>query len=176
MTIVVRKLSEVSSTQIEQLADVLIDCVDGGASVSFMSPLARNTAVQFWQRVASDAASGARVLLVAVDPEAGIVGTVHLVTDLPPNQPHRADVSKLLVHRKARRQGVALQLMQSLEQAALEVGRHVLVLDTVTGGPAARLYESLGFVRVGDIPDFALWPQGGYCSTTYFYKHLKRTD
>jgi len=167
----VRRLQTVSAQHIDQLASVLIDCVEGGASVSFMHPLTRADAAAFWASVASDVGRGARALLVAED-ELGICGTAQLVLALPPNQPHRADVSKVLVHRRARRQGVGAALLQAAEAAAREHGRDLLVLDTVTGGDAQRLYERLGWVRVGDIPRYALLPAGGFCSTTYYYRDL----
>ena len=156
---------------IDALADVLIDCVEGGASVSFMLPLARDRAVGFWRRVAQDVARGGRAVMVAEDAH-GVCGTVQLLLDLPENQPHRADLAKMLVHRRARRQGLGAALMQAAEATALECGRTLLVLDAVTDGDAARLYARLGWVRVGDIPEYALMPQGGFCSTTVFYRRL----
>jgi GNAT superfamily N-acetyltransferase len=167
----IRRLHSVSPAQVQQLAQVLVDCVEGGASVSFMLPLPLGKAQAFWQRVADEVAQGRRALLVAEDAQ-GIVGTVQLVLDQPENQPHRADVSKMLVHRRARRQGVAAALMQALEGVARDCGRTVLVLDTVTGGDAERLYARLGWQRVGEVPDFALWPQGGLCGTTFFHRQL----
>ena len=156
---------------IDQLAAVLIDCVDGGASVSFMHPLTRDRAVAFWRRVAQGVAAGERALLVAEDAK-GVCGTVQLSFDLPENQPHRADVSKMLVHRRVRRQGLGAALMRAAEDTARDCGKTLLVLDAVTGGDAARLYERLGWTRVGDIPDYALFPQGGFCSTTVYYRNL----
>lgn len=166
-----RRLPEVSDAQIHALADVLTDCVEGGASVSFMLPLTRERAVDFWRKVAQGVADGERALLVAEDAH-GICGTVQLILNLPENQPHRADVVKMLVHRRARRQGLGAALMRAAEAAARECGRTLLVLDTVTGGDAERLYARLGWIRVGDIPDYALFPQGGFCSTTLFYRKL----
>jgi len=160
-----------TDAQIDGLAGVLIDCVDGGASVSFMHPLTSDRAVTFWRRVAQGVATGERALLIAEDAH-GVCGTVQLVLDLPENQPHRADLSKMLVHRRARRQGLGAALMGAAEATARECGRTLLVLDAVTGGDAARLYERLGWQRVGDIPGYALFPQGGLCSTTVFYRHL----
>jgi GNAT superfamily N-acetyltransferase len=154
------------------LTDVLIDCVEGGASVSFMAPLAREKAVAFWQGVADGVAHGERILLVAEDDALGIVGTVQLVVALPDNQPHRADVAKLLVHRSARRRGIAQGLLSALDDAARDAGKSVLVLDTVTGGDAERVYERAGWQRVGSVPKYALMPTGEYCGTTFFYKHL----
>ncbi|GAA6120964.1 GNAT family N-acetyltransferase [Acidovorax sp. FG27] len=156
----------------EALADVLVDCVDGGASVSFMAPLPRDKALQFWQGVAESVARDDRILLVAESPRGDILGTVQLITAMPDNQPHRAEVAKLLVHRKARRQGLARQLMQAIDDAARAAGKSVLVLDTATGGDAERLYETAGWSRVGVVPDYALMPDGAPCGTTFFYKRL----
>lgn len=156
----------------EALADVLIDCVEGGASVSFMWPLPREKAVGFWRKVADGVADGERVLLVAEDREGQIVGTVQLLMNLPDNQPHRGDIAKMLVHRKARRRGIAQKLMVAIDDAARDEGRTVLVLDTVTGGDAERLYERAGWQRVGVVPKYALMPDGEFCGTTFFYKHL----
>jgi GNAT superfamily N-acetyltransferase len=169
----IRRLHEVSDAQMEALAGILIDCVEGGASVGFMLPLSRERALAFWRRVAQDVASGARALLIAEDAQ-GIVGTVQLILDLPDNQPHRADLAKMQVHRRARRQGLAEALMRAAEAMARECGRTLLVLDAVTGGDAERLYARLGWQRVGSIPKYALMPGGGYCATTYFYRDLER--
>ena len=166
-----RRLDTLDDAQIDDLADVLIDCVEGGASVSFMHPLSRERATAFWQGVAHGVATGERALLVAEDGQ-GLCGTVQLVLAQPENQPHRADLSKMLVHRRARRQGLGAALMQTAEATARACGKTLLVLDTVTGGDGERLYERLGWVRVGEIPDYALWPQGGLCSTTVYYRRL----
>jgi GNAT superfamily N-acetyltransferase len=157
---------------VEALADVLLDCVEGGASVSFMQPLAREKATAFWRGVADSVARGERVLLVAEDPQGGVVGTVQMIVSQPDNQPHRADIAKMLVHRKARRRGIAQQLMAAVETAARAEGKTVLVLDTATGGDAERLYERAGWQRVGVVPAYALMPDGAPCATTFFYKHL----
>jgi GNAT superfamily N-acetyltransferase len=167
----VRRLHTVDDVQINGLADVLIDCVEAGASVSFMHPLTRDRAVAFWRRVAQGVAAGERALLVAEDGQ-GLCGTVQLVLDLPENQPHRADLAKMLVHHRARRQGVGAALLRAAEATARECGKTLLVLDAVTGGDAARLYERLGWVRVGEIPGYALFPRGGLCGTTYYYRNL----
>lgn len=167
----VRRVARAEGREIDQLADILVDCVDGGASVSFMRPLTRERAAGFWRRVAEDAAAGKRVLLVAEDAR-GICGTVQLLLDLPENQPHRADVAKMLVHRRARRRGIGAALMRAAEQAARDCGKTLLVLDTVTGGDAERLYARLGWQRVGVIPGYALFPAGGACDTTVFYRTL----
>ncbi len=166
-----RRLHALDEEQIEGLADVLIDCVEGGASVSFMHPLTRDRAVAFWRWVAQDVAAGERAVLVAEDAQ-GLCGTVQLVLSQPENQPHRADLAKMLVHRRARRRGLGEALMRAAEATARECGKTLLVLDAVTGGDAARLYERLGWVRVGDIPGYALYPQGGLCGTTYYYRNL----
>jgi GNAT superfamily N-acetyltransferase len=152
------------------LADVLVDCVEGGASVSFMAPLTRERARVFWDGVIDSARRGDRLLLVAED-DAGVVGTVQVVLDLPENQPHRGDIAKLLVHRRARGRGLGLALMRAAEDAARAAGRTLLVLDTASA-EAERIYTRLGWERLGVIPDFALLPGGGYCATTFFYKAL----
>jgi len=157
---------------VEALADVLLDCVEGGASVSFMWPLPRERALQFWRGVAEGVARGERVLIVAEDADGRLIGTAQLVLAQPDNQPHRADVAKMLVHRRARRRGLAQRLLAALEQQALDEGKTVLVLDTVTGGDAERLYERSGWQRVGVIPNYALMPDGRPCATTYFHKQL----
>lgn len=157
---------------VEGLADLLIDCVEGGASVSFMGPLPRAKAIAFWQGVADGVARGERVLLVAEDADRTIVGTVQLVLAMPDNQPHRADVAKMLVLRQARRQGIAAALMTAIDGEARCAGRTVLVLDTLTGGDAERLYARAGWQRVGSVPDYALMPDGAFCATTFFHKQL----
>lgn len=157
----------------EALAEVLIDCVEGGASIGFMLPLPRAKAAAFWEGVLAGVARGERILLVAE--EAGtnaLLGTVQLALSMPDNQPHRADVAKMQVRRAARRRGVGEALLRAAERAALAAGRTLLVLDTVTGSDAERLYTRLGWRRCGEIPGYALWPQGGLCSTTYFYREL----
>jgi GNAT superfamily N-acetyltransferase len=152
-----------------------MDCVEGGASVSFMAPLTHERADTFWRGVADSVASGDRLLLVAEDRATRqIVGTVQVVFADPENQPHRGDVAKMLVHRSARRRGLGALLMGAAEEAALAAGRTLLVLDTVTGGEAERLYARLGWTRVGVVPDYALWPDGRLCDTTFFYKRLSR--
>jgi len=155
----------------EQLADVLIDCVEGGASVSFMLPLARTTALQFWHDVAAGVGRAERTLIVAED-STGILGTVQLITAMPDNQQHRADVAKLLVRRRARGAGVGRRLMEAVEGAARTQGRSVLVLDTADA-VAERLYERSGWQRAGVIPDFARLPDGPLCATTFFYKRCQ---
>lgn len=155
------------------LAEVLMDCVEGGASVSFMWPLAVADALAFWQGAMESAARGERILLIAQDQAGKLHGTVQVLLNLPENQPHRGDLAKMLVHRRARRCGVGAALVQAAEQAARTAGRSLLVLDTVTGGDAERLYQRLQWRRVGEIPGYALWPRGGLCSTTYFYKTLR---
>ena len=161
-----------TTAYIEALADVLIDCVEGGASVSFMLPLSREKAVAFWRGVADAVARHERVLLVAEDGEGQIVGTVQMIVSQPDNQPHRGDIAKMLVHRKARRRGIAQRLIAAIDDVAREEGKSVLVLDTVTGGDAERLYERAGWQRVGNVPKYALMPNGEFCGTTFFYKHI----
>lgn len=164
-----------AAAAVPALAEVLIDCVHGGASVSFMAPLPADKAQAFWRGVADGVARGERLLLVADGPDGPggrIDGTVQVVLAQPDNQPHRADIAKMLVHRRARRQGLAARLLAAAEDAARTAGKTVLVLDTVTGGDAERLYARAGWQRVGEIPNYALMPDGALCSTTYFHKPL----
>jgi GNAT superfamily N-acetyltransferase len=154
------------------LADVLIDCVEGGASVSFMLPLTSEKALGFWRIVIEGVRRGERILVVAEDSTGQVHGTVQVVLAMPDNQPHRGDVCKMLVHRRARRCGLGAALLVAAENAAREAGRTLLVLDAVTGGDAERLYARSGWQRVGVIPGYALFPNGGLCDTTYFYKSL----
>jgi ribosomal protein S18 acetylase RimI-like enzyme len=161
----------VTAAHCNDLTDVLLDCVQGGASVSFLWPLPRERAAAFWERAADETGARRRILLLAHDAQ-GVCGTVQLILDLPDNQPHRADLAKMLVHRRARHQGVGTALLRAAEAAALRQRRTLLVLDTVTDSPAYRLYERLGWQRVGEIPGYALWPDGRPCPTTYFYRQL----
>jgi GNAT superfamily N-acetyltransferase len=170
LSFAVRRLTAVSDVQIRALADLLVDCVEGGASVSFMSPLSLDKASAFWYRAAVATARGESALLVAE--EAGsIIGTAQLILNLPENQPHRAELSKMLVHRRARRRGVGAAILRAAEQLARELGKSLLVLDTASAD-AERLYVRLGWVRVGVVPDYALLPQGGLCATTFFYRRI----
>ena len=168
----IRRLHELDDAQIEGLADILIDIVEGGASVGFMLPLTRERAAAFWRRVANGVAGGKRALLVAEDAQ-GICGTVQLIFAEPENQPHRADISKMIVHRRARRQGIAAALMREAEQIARESGKTLLVLDTADA-TAERVYERTGWVRVGTIPNYALMPDGAPCDTVFFYRDLSK--
>ena len=167
----IRRIHSLDEAEVGALADVLVDCIDGDAGVSFLHPLAPDRARGFWRGVAADVAEGARALLVAED-DTGIVGTVQLVLRQPENQPHRADLSKMLVHRRARRRGLGAALLEAAEQAARESGKTLLVLDTNTGSDAERLYARMGWVRVGAIPGYSVQPRGGLRSTTLFYKTL----
>lgn len=164
--------AEEARTRLPALADVLIDCIDGGASVSFMAGFSRPEAGTFWTKVADGVARGERVLLLAEDGDGRALGTVQLVLDHPPNQPHRADVSKLLVHRSARRRGVAEALMRRVESEAAARGKTLLVLDTTHGRDAERLYDRLGWTRLGTMPNHAMMPDGAWSDTTFFYRHL----
>jgi ribosomal protein S18 acetylase RimI-like enzyme len=153
------------------LAEVLHDCVANGASVGFMPPFTREDAVAFYAGVLPEIEAGTRVLLAAYDGDT-LVGSVQVVHAWQPNQPHRGDITKLLVHGKARGQGVGRELMEAAERAAADDGKTLLVLDTVTASPAYRLYKRQGWVEVGEIPDFALYPDGSPCATTVFYKRV----
>ena len=155
---------------IGELAEVLADCVEGGASVSFMSPYSRADAAKFFEKIAAQVARDETVLVVA-KLDGRIVGTVQVGIDMPPNQPHRGDIRKLLVHRAARRHGLGGKLMERAEGEAKARGRWLLVLDTA-GDEAERIYLRSGWQRVGAIPDYAMWPQGGFCETTFFWKRI----
>jgi GNAT superfamily N-acetyltransferase len=170
MSFVVRRLANVTDGELGVLARLLMDCVEGGASVSFMSPLSFDKASAFWHRVAEATARDERAVLVAED-SGDIVGTVQLILALPENQQHRADLSKMLVHRRARRRGVAAAMVRAAEELARELGKSLLVLDTASAD-AERLYTRLGWVRVGVVPDYALLPDGRFCDTTFFYRRL----
>jgi GNAT superfamily N-acetyltransferase len=153
------------------LADILLDCVAGGASVSFMADMTRAEAEAFFRGCAEAVARGERRLIVAED-EAGLAGTVQLITAMPPNQPHRGEIAKMLVHRRARGRGIGAALMRAAEAEARAAGKTVLTLDTVTDSDGFRLYRRLGWTIAGEIPDFALWPDGRLCPTTYMWKRV----
>ncbi|HSC90309.1 MAG TPA: GNAT family N-acetyltransferase [Gaiellaceae bacterium] len=157
--------------QLDGLARVLADCVAGGASVSYMEPFSHEDARRAFEGFAAEAEQGRRLILAAFD-DGDLVGTVQVILALPPNQPHRGEIAKLLVHREARRRGIARLLMDAAEAEARAEGKTLLVLDAVTGGDAARLYDRLGWTTVGVIPNFALYPDGRPCDTTYFWKAL----
>jgi len=155
--------------ELDGLAEVLQDCVAGGASVSYMAPFSHDDARAVFEAWAAEIEQGRRLLVAAFD--AGrLVGTVQVVLSTPPNQPHRGEIAKLLVHRAARGRGIAQLLMDRAEAEARAEGRSLLVLDTVTGDAAERLYERLGWTRVGVIPNYALYPDGRPCDTTVFWK------
>ncbi|AHF74677.1 GCN5-related N-acetyltransferase [Candidatus Sodalis pierantonius str. SOPE] len=160
--------ADINQADLADLIALLIDCVEGGASVGFMLPLPEARTEAFWRRKTALAASGDHGLLVARDAGGKIIGTVQVVLAQPENQPHRGDIIKLLVHRGARRLGVGEALMR-----AAQVGKTLLVLDTATGSAAERLYTRLGWRRVGVIPDYALYPDGRLTATTVYYLQLK---
>jgi GNAT superfamily N-acetyltransferase len=157
--------------RVDDLAAVLADCVEGGASVSYMAPFSHEDGVAAFEAFAADAEAGRRLILAAFD-GGELVGTVQVILALPPNQPHRAEIAKVLVHRSARKRGIGRLLMERAEAEAKAAGKSLLVLDTVTGGDAERLYERLGWTRVGVIPGYALFPDGRPCDTTVFWKAL----
>ena len=166
----VRRLMTMSDADISGLADVLLDVVEGGASVSFMHPFTRDKALAFWRGVAKGVAAGERAIVVAEDDQ-GICGTAQLILALPENQPHRADLAKMLVPRRARRRGIGAAVLQGAADVARELGKTLLVLDTASQA-AERLYERAGWVKVGVIPDYALLPEGGFCDTIVYYRRL----
>ena len=157
--------------EIRGLSDVLIDCVEGGASVSFMLPITRAKAEAYWRSLSPSVERGERLILAAEDSDGTIVGTVQVILQQPENQPHRGDVAKMLVHRAARRHGVGAALLIAAERSALDAGKTLLVLDTASGD-AERLYARQGWQRCGQIPDYALMPDGTPCATTIFFKAL----
>ena len=157
--------------EIQGLSDVLIDCVEDGASVSFMLPISRAKAEAYWRGICASVARGERVVLVAEDAAGVIIGTVQVVLDQPENQPHRGDLEKMLVHRRLRRRGVGAALLAAAERRALGAGKTLLVLDTANAD-AERLYARHGWQRCGQIPDYALLPNGMPCATTIFFKPL----
>jgi GNAT superfamily N-acetyltransferase len=169
--LVVEALDAAAAASAERrLAEILMACVHAGASVSFLPPLAPEVARGFWRKVAADVATGKRLLLAAWQ-DGVLVGTVQLMLDMPQNQPHRAEVAKLLVEPAARRAGIGRALMQRAEQAAQRLGRRLLVLDTA-GEAGARLYRSMGWQEVGAIPGFALDGHGAEHATIIFWKRI----
>ncbi|NUR76277.1 MAG: GNAT family N-acetyltransferase [Thermoleophilia bacterium] len=162
-------------TQLDALADVLADCVAGGASVSFMAPFSHEQARAFFDAMAAEVEQGRRLVLGAFD-DGRLVGTVQVILAVPPNQPHRGEIAKLLVHRSARKRGIAQLLMEHAESEAKAHGKTLLVLDTVTGDDSERLYARLGWTRVGVIPRYALYPDGRPCDTTVFWKALSEPE
>jgi GNAT superfamily N-acetyltransferase len=171
MALSIRCIAEPDERELQGLCDVLSDCVAGGASVSFMLPLSPARIAEFWRTSCASAQRGERVVLAAEDDALGIVGTVQILFAQPENQPHRADLAKMLVHRRARRRGVGAALLVAAEQTALTCGRTLLVLDTASA-EAARLYARHGWQLCGEIPGYALWPDGGLCATRIFFKSL----
>jgi len=168
----IRRLEIIGDREIQGLSDVLIDCVEGGASVSFMLPMSRAKAETFWRGAAAGVARGERVVISAEDETGSIVGTVQVILAQPENQPHRGDLAKMLVHRRARRRGVGVALLVAAERSALDAGKTLLVLDTASDD-AERLYARQGWQRCGQIPNYALLPDGTPCATTYFFKSLR---
>jgi len=167
----VRKLGALGPGEIRELGDVLIDCVEGGASVSFMAPMTREKADAFWRGVAEGVARGERIVVAARDDDGTLLGTAQVIVAQPENQPHRADVAKMLVRRSARRRGVGGALLAAAEAEAARAGKTLLVLDTASPD-AERLYAANGWERCGVIPDYALLPSGEPCATIVFFKRL----
>jgi GNAT superfamily N-acetyltransferase len=168
----IRRLETIGDREIQGLSDVLIDCVEGGASVGFMLPMSRAKAETFWHNTAASVTRGERVVLAAEDAVGKIAGTVQVILKQPENQPHRGEIAKMLVHRRVRRRGLGAALLAAAERSALNAGKTLLVLDTVTGSDAERLYAQHDWQRCGEIPNYALWPNGMPCATTIFFKLL----
>lgn len=168
----IRRVEGSDGDVVAGLTEVLVDSVAGGASIGFMHPFGPDRAAAFWETVLAGTTRGERILLVAEDDTTGtVVGTVQVVLAAPENQPHRGEITKMLVHRDARRRGLGAALMEAAEAAAKEAGKTLLVLDTASPD-AERLYDRLGWHRVGTIPDYALWPDGRPVDTLVFYKPL----
>jgi GNAT superfamily N-acetyltransferase len=170
--LVVEALDAAAAVSVERrLARLLVDCVADGASLTFRAPLALAAAEAHWKRVSSDVALGKAVLLVAWQ-DGALAGAVMLLLDTPENQPHRADVAKLMVDPAARRHGVGRALMQRAEQAARGIGRRLLLLDTRRGTPAEALYRALGWRELGTIPALEIGPDGAAADVVFFWKAL----
>ena len=163
--------AQAARAAIPDLCEILSDCINGGASLGFMLPFEPKDAAGYWQDIAVQVAAGGIILCLA-EREGKVVGTVQVGLASKPNQPHRGDLMKLLVHRSARGLGLSRRLMEEVEAEAVRRGRSLLVLDTATGSEAEAIYPRFGWERVGGIPDYALWPQGGFCATTLFYKRI----
>jgi GNAT superfamily N-acetyltransferase len=170
-TIQIRCLQSIGDREIQGLCDVLIDCVEGGAGVGFMLPMSRAKAEAYWHGVSASASRGERLVLSAEDAAGSILGTIQVILNQPENQPHRGDIAKMLVSRRARRRGVGAALLAAAERAAQSAGKTLLVLDTASGD-ADRLYRRQGWQPCGQIPNYALWPDGTPCATTIFFKSL----
>lgn len=168
--ITIERVTAASDAVVEGLAVLLLDAVEDNAGISFMAGLQVDAAAEWWRKTLSSASP--RAVFLAARDDQGMVGTVQLQPAWPPNQPHRADVAKLIVHRRARGRGIARQLMRELERHAREQRFTLLLLDTCKGGAAEQLYSSLGWIRVGEVPNFALNPDGSSCDTVFFYKQL----
>ena len=156
---------------VSSLSEILVEVVAHGGSVSFMHPLAPDAARAFWDGALAAAARGERIVLGAWDGEI-LAGTVTLLLDCPPNQPHRAEIAKLMTRVNHRGRGAAAALMRAAEVLAIERGRTLLVLDTASEGGASGLYEGLGYVLAGTIPDYALKPHGGLTGTMIYWKKV----
>ena len=167
----VRRLDAIDTREFEGLCALLIDCVAGGASVNFMWPMTRDKAEKFWNGVAEGLGRADRALIIAQDAGGEILGCAQAIWATPENQPHRADIAKMLVRPSARRRGVGARVLAAAERAAFDAGKTLLVLDTASA-EAERLYERAGWQRVGTVPKYALLPDGPLCSTVFYYKDL----
>ncbi|WP_320195931.1 N-acetyltransferase family protein [Agrobacterium rosae] len=171
MTVIRMLNGEETLAALPDLCEILSDCVNGGASVGFMLPFTPADATDFWQEAAKNVDKGNTIHVVA-EVDGKVVGTVQVGLSSKPNQPHRGDLMKLLVHRSARGLGLSRKLMDRVEAEAARLGRTLLVLDTATGSEAEAIYPRFGWERVGVIPDYAMHPDGRYCNTTWFYKRI----
>ncbi len=175
MTMVRTIGAEEAKARIAEFVEVIVDCVVGGGSISFMNTITPDEARAFWTGVFADVAAGGRILIVAEN-SGRIDGTVQTVFADKPNQPHRGDIAKMMVHRRARGAGLGAKLLAAAEEAGRSHGRWLLVLDTETGKEGERLYARGGWTPVGVIPNYALTPDGALCGTTVFYKDLRGAE
>jgi ribosomal protein S18 acetylase RimI-like enzyme len=171
MSVTIRILDAAAArAALPTLVDILVDGVRGGASIGFMNPFEPDEALAWWEGVLEEVEAGRTILFVAQEGGA-VLGTAQLIPATKPNQPHRADVSKVIVHSAARRRGIGRALMEAVDAEARRRGLQVLVLDTATGSPAEALYRDTGWQKVGVVPDYAMWPDGGFCGTTFYWKN-----
>jgi GNAT superfamily N-acetyltransferase len=154
------------------LAALLVDVVDHGGAVHFMAPLSLGEAQAFWDGALASMARGERLIFGAFDRDL-LVGTVTVILQSPPNARYRGEIAKMMTLSSHRRRGVARALLRLAERESLKHGKTLLLLDTATEGGSSALYEAEGFILCGTVPDYAYWPHGGYCGTSFYYKQIK---
>ena len=172
MLVIIRLTPEQAEKYIHELIELLMDAVDSGASVGFMPPLSEAEVSEYWRGVIDALREKRRVLLAVLEGNA-VQGSVQLDLEMRANGTHRAEAMKLFVHRRARRRGLAKALMSELESTARRLGRTLLMTDTRKGGEAEKMCESLGYVRYGEVPDYARSGDGHLHTTVFFYRQLE---